>query len=468
MCGLAGAFVGEGAGDRESSDAESTVAEMLDRTSHRGPDGAGMTVHGRAVHGHVRLAVVDLTSASAQPFAACGRMLTYNGELWNHRELRMELAGDRRFMTAGDTEVLHAALSVWGLNDALPKLDGMFAFAWSDLQGTWLVRDRFGKIPLYVLRCGDRWTWASERKAWSVPQAAMAQALPAGCMLHLETGRLTRWWRMAETCHEVEDFSVLQLLDDGVRKRLRADAPVCCLVSGGLDSSLILTLALAHAPGVEAYVAVMDPRSDDLLAARRLCAGLGVRLHEVRVPLPTAASLAAACRCIELPSKTQSEIAAMCVPLAKRLASDGFKVCLSGEGADELFGGYGNMCIKAASLDDRGWRRLRVAQLQKMARGNFVRCNKAFMAAGVEVRLPFMEADMVRWVLSLGKQACPPGKKLLKDAAWGVVPDRIVCRPKTTFQGGSGMAAAAAMVVADPKRFYGAEVRHAFGGMVHC
>jgi asparagine synthase (glutamine-hydrolysing) len=235
------------------------------------------------------------------------------------------------------------------------------------------------------------------------------------------------------------------------------------LVSGGLDSSLILTLAQRYKPDIVAYTAVLDPLSADLAAARRLCAELTIPLVEVKIAAPDARDFTEAARVIEIPSKAQIEIAALCIPLARAIASDGFKACLSGEAADELFGGYGSMCIKAASADDRGWRAIRVAQLEKMARGNFVRVNKAFMAAGVECRLPFMERRLVERVLAMSKADCPPNKKALKAAAAPVLPAWVIKRPKATFQGGAGTSKRAAEIIANPAMFYRAEVRRQYG-----
>jgi asparagine synthase (glutamine-hydrolysing) len=192
-----------------------------------------------------------------------------------------------------------------------------------------------------------------------------------------------------------------------------------------------------------------------------------VPLTEVPVSAPTSADLEAAVLAIEIPSKAQTEIAALCLPLARRIAADGFKVCLSGEASDELFGGYGSMRL-AAAKSDADWRQIRLEQLDKMARGNFVRCNKAFMAAGVECRLPFMERELVERVLSMSTAECPPQghKSALKRAAHGVVPPWVIARTKDTFQGSSGMADACARVIAEPTRFYNATARRAFGGTV--
>jgi asparagine synthase (glutamine-hydrolysing) len=456
MCGIAGSFAW-GAFE---------IEQALDRIAHRGPDGRGIKRVGDAVHGHVRLSLVDLSDASAQPFVVAsgsvGGVLSFNGEVWNHKAVRADLEAEGcQFRTRGDTEVMAQAILHWGLEQGLERLDGMFAFAWSgtDKQGCTrdvLVRDRFGKIPLYVTRKGKGFAWSSERKGL-LPLPA--RPLPPASILDLRSGTITPWYALPG-CGE---GSVLEHLTTGVAKRLDADAPVCVLVSGGLDSSLVL--ALAHATGrkVHAYTAVYDQRSQDLAAARAMCAHFEVGLTEVQVKPITAAMLEAAAHAIEIPLKTQVEIAALCIPLAEAIAKDGFKACLSGEGADEIFGGYGSMCIKGAKASDRDWRALRVAQLEKMARGNFIRCNKAFMQHGVECRLPFLERSLVELALGMTKAECPPGKKALKSAAARLVPKKIISRPKDTFQGASGLLEAAEKAVADPRRFYRTAVLSKFG-----
>ncbi len=457
MCGLAGVF---GRVDF------TCVETMLERIEHRGPDGTGIAKIDVAVHGHVRLALLDLSSASSQPFWYEGGLLSFNGEIWNHAAVRAELrALGRSFATTGDTEVLAAALTQWGIDAALPKLRGMFSFAWSKDGQHALARDRYGKIPLYVLRRADSWEWASERKAWTKPASGAAHALPPGTILDLVSGKMRTWYRVPSSSDDVES-DLLGILRESVAERLAADAPVCVLVSGGLDSSLILALAREQSKHVVAYTSVLRDDSDDLLCARRLCSDLGVSLREVHAPAPTTETIAQAMRCIEISSKAQIEIALMCLPLAQRIASDGFKACLTGEGADELFGGYGNMCIQASGGGDAKWREIRLAQLEKMSRGNFVRCNKAFMSSGVEARLPFMSHRLVELALSLGKTQCPPNKKLLKQASSQIVPAWVIRRTKDTFQGASGMAESCARVIASPTRFYNAESRAIFGAMV--
>ena len=448
MCGLLGSYELPGF----------DVSARLELIAHRGPDGSGVVAIGPAVHGHVRLALLDLTAASDQPFRYKDSVLSFNGEIWNYQELREELMlVGVRFKTSGDTEVLAAALYTWGIQ-ALQRVEGMFAFAWSRDEKHILVRDRFGKIPLYIYRSGRGFAWSSERKG--LGKEYPAAALPPASILNLTTGKVSQWYSVP---HDRKDGDVSGLLRKGVHARLNADAPLCCLISGGLDSTLILMLAREVRPDVVAYTAVLDSNSPDTKAAERVCREYQVPLVKVSIQPPTSAAILDAIQTIEIPSKAQVEIAALCLPLAQAIASDGFKACLSGEAADELFGGYGGMCIKGSKANDATWRGIRLAQLGKMARGNFIRCNKAFMRYGVECRLPFMERGLVERTISMSKAENPPGKKALKKAASDIVPEFVIKRQKETFQGASGMIDAVANLIAAPRRFYRAEVIEQFG-----
>ena len=450
MCGIAGAIGGR----------PEQVERMMQRIKHRGPDGIGLQVTGEAVHGHVRLALVDLTTASSQPFQRGQGTLSFNGEVWNFRELRRELeAQGETFTTTGDTEVLASFLTRFGLG-CLSRLDGMFAFAWSDGSGGhWLVRDSFGKVPLYVAKVSGGFQWASERKAFA--PGIKPIAVPPGHAFNLVTGGWVRWYRLPPSS-ELTPEAVLTHLRRGVAQRLQADAPVCCLVSGGLDSSVILALAKEQRPDLTAYTAVFNPDSEDAIGARRICAELGVPLSEVRVEA-SVEDVERAIQSIEIPSKAQIEIATLCLPLARRIQADGFKACLSGESADELFGGYGNFCIASSGQPDSEVVKLRKALLEKMARGNFIRCNKAFMAHGVECRLPYMEQPLVEAAIQCGLKSSPAQKRLLKDAVSGLVPSWVVKRKKDTFQGGSGVSDHIAKLIAWPERFYRANLETSFG-----
>jgi len=455
MCGIAGIYRRMPV-DLFSDRSLSIVEKMLDRIEHRGPDSRGTYEIDNALHGHVRLSLVDLTRMSQQPYLYRDSVLSFNGEIWNFRELREEL--DEEFETTGDTEVLASLLDRRGL-DCLNDLDGMFAFAFSSSDGShFLVRDRHGKIPIYFTNDNGCIKWASERKAFDAGEVPVP--LPPGSVLDLETGDISKWYKM-DAAEPLDERSTIDLLRQGVRKRMNLDAEICCLISGGIDSSLILTMAKEVRPDIVAYTAVFDDSSNDLDASRRLCEELQVPLIEVKVE---ELDITTAIKTIEISSKAQIEIASLCVPLARRISKDGFKACLSGEAADELFGGYGNFCIKAslAQTDEEVFS-LRKAQLDKMSRGNFIRCNKAFMSHGVECRLPFMEHELVDRAMQSNLKESPSGKKLLKSAARGIVPEFIIKRQKETFQGSANVSAHQASINKSPIKTYNNEAKNIFG-----
>lgn len=458
MCGLIGV-----AGARANTMTLEERQALVQRLAHRGPDGHGTaTSRGTQAYvlGHTRLAIQDTSTLSAQPFFEGAVVLTYNGELWNADAINV---GVRR--TTGDTEVVAKALSLYG-EEALPRFDGMFALAWYDRDDhrIRLTRDKWGKVPLYVATSPDGQSimWASEVKALEPGWAA--RAVPPGWVLAIDpdSGQVVDehpWHRDNPMPWSLEPALVLELLRAGVAERLVGERSVGYMLSGGLDSSLILALACEEGADVVAYTAVMDPRSKDLAAARHVARYYGVELVEVPVPAPTEQSIREAIRTIEIPSKAQVEIALAHLPVMRAMRRDGHAVYLSGEAADELFGGYGGMQIKASKATDEEYRRIKLGAVTKMARGNFVRVNKVGMAYGIEGRLPFMQSELVELALLATKEESPPGKRLLKEAARGLVPDRIINRAKVTFQGGVGTQNATTSAV----KTYNATARDLFG-----
>lgn len=459
MCGLIG-LAGPGA-DRYDEDA---TADMVQLMEHRGPDSQGWVTGDCYILGHTRLAIQDLSAAAKQPFEWESITLTYNGELWNAREINV---GPR--FTTSDTEVVCKALDHYGVN-ALSHFDGMWALAWHDESDGLirLARDRWGKVPLYWATDGSTVYWASEYKG--LPGGLEGHPVAPGHVMTIqpELGWVMEDvpWHLAEpmTVSDPDPETVAALLRKGVRERLVGDRSIAFMLSGGLDSTLILALAAQLYHGrLVAYTAVLDPASDDLAAARWVADHYGVELVEVPVPVPTDHEIEGAIRAIEIPMKAQVEIALAHLPVMEQVAKDGHAVCLSGEAADELFGGYGNMQIQASKTDDEGYRAIKFAAVDKMSRGNFPRVNKVGMAYGVECRLPFMQSELVELALNASKAESPPGKKLLKAAAKGIVPDRIIKRPKQTFQGGVGTAAAVAAQMASPTVHYNDIARATFG-----
>lgn len=380
MCGIAGCVVASA----QSVDPE-CLRRMAAALQHRGPDDAGFEVLGSVGLVHTRLAIVDPTPAGHQPMEHPNGWwwLTYNGEIFNHAELRRQLPR-ADYRGHSDTETMLHALAEWGEN-AIPRCNGLFAYAALDLRNRrlLLVRDRFGVKPLYYTRHDGALYFASEMAAlfaagvprqarrdvlaqaivhgWAngplTPIDAVQRVLP-GTLLEVDLDTLAvgekRWYDPADVVDrermaalaargrgELADL-VEEALRESVRRRLMADVPVGTMCSGGIDSSLVT--AYAHAEGLEvvAYnAAVTDqPRADESPWAERVARHLGIELRTVPM---TAASwrrdLVEVVRHNEYPLIHESSVPMM--QIAGLARDDGVKVLLSGEGADELFGGYG-------------------------------------------------------------------------------------------------------------------------------
>jgi asparagine synthase (glutamine-hydrolysing) len=355
----------------------------------RGPDSWGEW-HGefagvRVAVGHQRLAIIDLTGNGAQPMAhpATGSILTFNGEIYNFLELREELeSAGERFRGHSDTEVLLHALEHWGVEATLPRLNGMWAFAWVDLRGSRVVlsRDRFGEKPLHLTVGRDGVFFASDIRALlalhpisrKVDRHSLATFLrlgaldtdsqtmfkgitqvPAGSWMEFgarDIGRIPaarRFWRcpteaapmpMPELAERVRE-----LFTDSVRLRLRSDVPIGLLLSGGLDSSSIA--AAAHSIGCSnlAMLSLVsnDPTVDESAYIDAVAKHLGTKVHRVKLPEdPQAivAHLEEVVACVGAPVNSLSNVAHWL--LMREARQHGMTVILSGQGGDEILCGY--------------------------------------------------------------------------------------------------------------------------------
>lgn len=383
MCGIAGLVSIDG---RKTPDRR-VVASMLAEIRHRGPDDEGLFEDSGICFGHARLSIQDLTPAAHQPMLGLdGSVLVYNGEIYNHPEIRSQLPEHPPFQSTGDTETLLRALTRWGL-DTLPKLNGMFSFAWwaSRRRTLYLVRDRLGVKPLYwtiaegwlifcselrgILATGlvpyepDPQAVADYLALRFVPAPATAVKgifkLPAGHWLSLHRGniRVQAWWRLpvapmhaGAPPHYQTRFE--ELFDDAVRLRLRADVPVGVFLSGGLDSSAVAAVARRYQP-IASYAVAFDMGGfyDERFYARLVAERLQtdhhetvVSSHEFKMTLP------AAVRQLDEPI---TDMAALPLYLLARRTARDLKVVLSGEGSDEVLGGYNfnRIALKLAALD---------------------------------------------------------------------------------------------------------------------
>jgi asparagine synthase (glutamine-hydrolysing) len=375
MCGIAGCY--------QQVDGKKLVDVMTDRIAHRGPDSSGIWDYEDdqvAVQlGFRRLSIIDLSSAADQPFTKDGLTLVYNGELYNYRALRTELASRGvRFRTESDTEVVLEAWRCWG-PDCLKRFRGMFAFAVAVVKTgeLFLARDPFGIKPLYYLHRGGGVLFASELKAliaasgtqlriepgalvasmlyYWLPEERCAidgvQKLPGGTWARCTPdGALTvkQYWNMAEVAAQAATQPPADLkavMEDAVNAHLVADVPVSSFLSGGLDSSIITVLAHQADAAIDAYTITFRPQDqrleampDDAIYARKVAAKYGVNLHEIEISPDIVSMLP---RIVDVLDEPIGDPAAINTLLMCEAARErGVKVMLSGMGADELFGGY--------------------------------------------------------------------------------------------------------------------------------
>jgi len=448
---------------------------------HRGPDFQHAGTYGGCSLGHTGVAIQGPGPRSPQPCYAGPVTVAYNGELFNGPAIR-SCVDDRApysWQTTGDTETIAAALAVLGPEIALPNLDGMFAVAWADERdpgGLHLARDRLGEVPLHVHGGGQHTFAASELKAFRA--LGLRHLGPAvmdiGAGQHWRCGpggslRMSPFagipaGQVYALPHDARWRRLRALLGQAVQRRLISDVPVCTLLSGGIDSAVIAYELAQRVPDLHAYTAVMDPKSADVRAARETADAIGVKLTEVPVPAPSADDMAAVVRQIELPLKAQVEIGWPCLALARQISSDGFKVTYSGEGADELWGSYG---FAYHAIKRHGFTAARRQLVAKQARANFIRVNKSFASAGTEARLPWLDPDLVAFCLGCSQiDATLAGahpKGLLIAAYSGLLPDRVLRRPKLAFQDGLGIKDVIGAQLPDPGRFYRAEFTRVYG-----
>jgi asparagine synthase (glutamine-hydrolysing) len=386
MCGIAGVISLSG---RPVEGLSARLDSMNTLIAHRGPDGTGAWTHpaGHLGFTHRRLEIIDLVTGEQPMTDESGNWITYNGEIYNYVELREELGSDR-FRTTSDTEVVLRAYERWG-EACIDHLRGMFAFAlWDESRGQlFCARDRFGMKPFYHSVVGDLFYFASEAKALLpfLPEIAtdpegfkdyltfqfcldgktmfkgVRELLP-GYSLCVGGGAVSsrRYWDVyyeLDFTHTSRYFEerLRELLTDSVRVHLRADVPVGAYLSGGLDSSIVTTLASRVAPGLAAFTGrfPLGPEYDESRYARELADAAGAELFELDITVD------------DFVSEIRRVIYHLDYPVAgpgsfpqfmvSRLARKHRKVVLGGQGGDELFGGYARyliayfeQCLKAA------------------------------------------------------------------------------------------------------------------------
>lgn len=456
MCSLLGIFDLE-AGD-DLADLRRRALALSARQRHRGPDWNGVYADAGAILVHERLAIVDPVSG-AQPLVSRDGdlVLAINGEIYNHAELRAGLNYD--FTSASDCEVISALYRAEGA-DFLPRLNGIFAFAlWDRRQQRYLIgRDPFGVCPLYWGHDeAGRSCVASEMKALADVCADVA-VFPPGHVYDSASGELRAWyqrpWRDYAATQGRAPADLRHGLEQAVRRQLMSDVPYGVLLSGGLDSSLVAACAARFArqrvedadrseawwPRLHSFAIGLEG-SPDLAAAERAAAAIGTVHHSFVYTVQEGLdAIPEVIRHIETCDVTTVRASTPMFLLARRIKAMGVKMVLSGEGSDELFGGYlyFHKAPDAASFHGET-----VRKLDALHSYDCLRANKAMMAWGVEARVPFLDLEFVDMAMSMDAAHKMAGggrmeKAVLREAFQGVLPDEILWRQKEQFSDGVG------------------------------
>ena len=458
MCGIVGIFDIK----EQSSELRNKALRMSQKIRHRGPDWSGIYCGGHAILCHERLSIVDPQSGKQPLYSPDGRqVLAVNGEIYNHQAIRQATAADYEYQTGSDCEVILALYRAHGIH-FLEQLSGIFAFAlYDEERDEYLIaRDPIGVIPLYIGHDADGKTYvASELKALEGFCDEYEPFLP-GHYLYSREGVMRRWYTRDWMDYEAvkdngADIDSLRVgLQEAVKRQLMSDVPYGVLLSGGLDSSIISAIAQKFAarrvedggqtgawwPRLHSF-AVGLKGAPDLEKARLVAEHIGTVHHEINYTIQEGLdALRDVIYFTETYDVTTVRASTPMYLLARVIKSMGIKMVLSGEGADEIFGGY-LYFHKAPSA--RAFHEETVRKLSKLHWYDCLRANKSLSAWGVEGRVPFLDRDFLDIAMRLNPKAkmCPGQeieKKILRQAFADLLPEEIAWRQKEQFSDGVG------------------------------
>jgi asparagine synthase (glutamine-hydrolysing) len=446
MCGIL-AIIGKGKD-------EQLVKQLSKRMSHRGPDESDIhiTENGHILS-HERLSIIDLHSGR-QPIQGCSTAwMVHNGEIYNHQELRDTILKDHTFRSKSDSEVIVHLYEKFGY-DFVHLLDGDFAFVVIDGDDYIAGRDPLGVKPLYYgVDERGRMYFASEMKPIA-DQCKTFSTFPPGHYYTAETGFVkyyTPEYEDYKACEAEVDYTALrESLIEATRKRLMSDVPIGVLLSGGLDSSLTSSIAarLLKEKGKElhSFSIGLDAEAPDAKAARKVAEFLGTKHHEIHFTIEQGIEiLDKLIWHLETYDVTSVRASTPMYFLSKAITDMGIKVVLSGEGADEVFGGY-LYFRNAPSTED--FTKETIERVQKLFTADLLRADKSTMAHGLEARVPFLDKAFLDVAMKIkGEEKQPKtydGKEkyILRKAfdtpEQPYLPDEVLWRQKEQFSDGVG------------------------------
>ena len=450
---------------------------------HRGPDWSGVHATARVIMAHERLAIVDVLHG-AQPLldesGSCA--LAVNGEIYNHRELEASLRQPYRFSTESDCEVILPLYLERGV-EFLDDLNGIFAFVLHDAgRERWIAaRDHMGIVPLYMGRDGEGNLYvASEMKAL-VPVCRRVWEFPPGHLLDSRVGEPVHWyrrpWMSSVPTGPAEPARLRKSLEAAVERQLMSDVPYGVLLSGGLDSSAISALAALHSrrrvedderseawwPRLHSF-SIGLVGAPDLAAAQDVAKHIDSVHHEFHFTVQEGLdALPDVIYHLETYDVTTIRAGTPMYLMARRIRSMGVKMVLSGEGADEIFGGY---LYFHRAPNPIAFHEETVRKLGRLHLYDCLRANKAMAAWGVEARVPFLDREFLEVAMSMDPSAKMAGaggieKKILRDAFSDLLPDAVTRRQKEQFSDGVGYAWIDALKEAAERKVSDAELASA-------
>ena len=469
MCGIVSIFNIK----EQTQELRQKALRMSQKIRHRGPDWSGICCKGSAILAHERLSIVDPESGKQPLFSPDGsQVLAVNGEIYNHKDIRQHFAGSYEFQTGSDCEVILALYREMMAKTSEPtsaditamieQLSGIFAFALYDSErDTFLIaRDPIGVIPLYIGYDKDGKVYvASELKALEGQCDSYEPFLP-GHFYWSRTPKMKRYYTRdwfsydAVKNNGASVADVHDALEDAVKRQLMSDVPYGVLLSGGLDSSVISAIAEKYSanrieedckspawwPRLHSF-AVGLKGAPDLTKARLVADHIGTVHHEINYTIQEGLdAIRDVIYFIETYDVTTVRASTPMYLLARVIKSMGIKMVLSGEGADEIFGGY-LYFHKAPTA--QAFHEETVRKLSKLYLYDCLRANKSLSAWGVEGRVPFLDKEFLDVAMRLNPEAkmCPGNtmeKKIVREAFADMLPEEVAWRQKEQFSDGVG------------------------------
>ncbi|HLV70138.1 MAG TPA: asparagine synthase B [Xanthomarina sp.] len=458
MCGIVCAFDFK----QKAEELRPQILEMAKKIRHRGPDWSGIYSNDKVIIAHERLAIVDPASGR-QPLMSEDKklILAANGEIYNHRDLRKQLKLAYSFQTESDCEIILALYKEKGVG-FLDDLNGIFGFAIYDVEKDeyLIARDHMGIIPLYI-GWDENGTFfvASELKALE-GICAKIELFPPGYYLSSKDGKFVKWytreWAEFEAVKENETSmsEIKEALEAAVHRQLMCDVPYGVLLSGGLDSSITSAIAKKYSqkriesdnaseawwPQLHSFSVGLEG-SPDLAAAKKVADHIGTVHHEIKFTIQEGLdALRDVIYQLETYDVTTVRASTPMYLMARVIKSMGIKMVLSGEGADELFGGY-LYFHKAPNAKE--FHEETVRKLSKLHQYDCLRANKSLAAWGIEGRVPFLDKEFMDVAMQINPQDKMIGnermeKWVLRKAFEDMLPESVAWRQKEQFSDGVG------------------------------